>query len=156
MVSTTTELKDDVRQFTGYTSTMVLSNDGLDTAYRTAKRHIRVQKAIRPDYDWYDEEVPEAQEALFWWTCLFAKVETGELDSQGLQAGAVNQKSLLAKENDDVTTWYRNAKSAMETLQASNIIMSSSPGRTDREYTADGFEEQSGGSSSTSVDNTDI
>lgn len=155
MVSNETELKDDVREMTGYTSVKVLSNDGLDTAYRSAKRHIRVRKSLAADYDWFNSDNPESVEALFWFTCLFCKVQTGELDSQGLQAGAIDSNELLAKADDDVTTWYRNANSAMKSLGSSTIIQSTSPSRTDREYEPDSFGDQSG-DSSTEIDGTDL
>jgi len=155
MVSNETELKDDVREFTGYTSIKVLSNDGLDTAYRTAQRHIRVKKNLDADYDWFETNKVEAQEALFWYTCLFSKVQTGELDSQDLQAGAVDQKALLAKADDDVTTWYRNAKSALKSIKATSIIQSTTPSRADREYEPDSFGDQSGGSN-TEVDGSNL
>jgi len=137
MVSNESELKADVRQMTGYTSTLALSEDGLDTSFRTAKRHIRVKKSLGTDIDWFNADNPERQEALFWFTCLHTKVQTGELDAQDFQAGAVNQSSLLAKEDNDVTTWYRNAQGALESINGSSIIRSVAPSRTEREYTTD-------------------
>jgi hypothetical protein len=154
MVSNETELKDDVRELTGYTSTKVLTTDGLDTAYRTAQRHIRVKKALDSGVDWFNSDKPARQEALFWFTSLFSKVKTGELDSQDLQAGAVDQSALLAKDDDSVTTWYRNAMSALESLKATNIIQSSAPARSDRVYEPDSFGDL--GSGSTDVDGTDL
>jgi hypothetical protein len=155
MVSNEKDLKEDVREFTGYTSIRVLSHDGLDTAYRTAQRHIRVKKNLDADYDWFETDKPGGQEALFWYTCLFSKVQTGELDSQDLQAGAVDQKTLLAKADDDVTTWYRNAKSALKSIKATSIVQSTAPSRTNREYEPDSFGDQSGGST-TDVGGSDL
>lgn len=152
MISTETELKNDVREMTGYPPG-VLSDDGLDTAYRSAKRHIRVKKALDADYTWYDSEKPEAVEALFWFTCLFCKVQTGELDSQSLQAGAVNAESLLAKDDNDVTTWYRNAMASLKSLNATTIMQTTAPSRSDREYEPDTFDDVSGGST---ADNTEL
>lgn len=148
------DVKDEVREFTGYTSNMVLSEDGLNTAYRRAKQHIRVEKGLAADFVWFSEEKPEVEQALFWWTCLFCKVSTGELDSQDLQAGAVNQSALLAKDDNSVTEWYRQAHSSLEAMTPSSIIRSSSPSRTDREYTLPGFStgDNSGGSTASSDD----
>lgn len=155
MVTTETELKADVREMTGYTSEQVLSTDGLDTAYRRAKRHIRIEKSYEADLDWFDVEFPEREEALFWFTCLFAKVQTGELDSQDLQVGAVDTNSLLAKDNDSVTMWYRNASGALKSLKADRIMRSASPARSDRTYEPGTYDDQSGGSGS-EVDQTDL
>lgn len=157
MVSNETELKDDVRELTGYTSTKVLSTDGLDAAYRTAQRHIRVKKALDSGFDWYNTDKPARQEVLFWFTCLFTKVQTGELDSQGLQAGAVDHNALLAKADDDVTTWYRNARSALESLKATSIIQSSAPTRDGRVYQPGDFTlERGSGGSGSNVDGTNL
>ena len=138
-MTTETELKDDIRQFTGYTSEQVLSTDGLDTAYRTAQRHIRVQKDLEANFDWFDPEEPQREEALFWWTCLFSKVQTGELDSGDFQAGAIRQKEILAKDDNQITTWYRNATKSMESINASGIFQSSAPIRNDRQYESEDF-----------------
>jgi hypothetical protein len=156
-MSSEKEVKEDVRSLTGYTSTNVLTEDGLDTAYRRAKRHIRVQKSLPPDFTYFGEEKPEVENGLFWWTCLFAKVETGELDSQTLQAGAVDKSELLAKDDNSVTTWYRQAQNALDAISAGSAIQSSAPSRTGREYSVGNFTtgDNSGGSGS-NVDAGDL
>lgn len=149
MFSNETELKDDVRQFTGYTSPKVLSNDGLDTAYRTARRHIRREKSLTADFSWYDSDKVAEQDALYWFTCLFSKVQTGELDSQEIQAGAVELDTLLAKDDDDVTTWYRNAHRALASIKSATIFQTTSPSRTEREYEPASFSREGGDGGST-------
>lgn len=156
MIANETELKAEVREMTGYKTANILSDDGLDTAYTAAQRHIRVQKNLDPSFSWFGSEKAQATDALFWYTCLFAKVQTGELDSQDLQVGAVNSSALLAKDNHDVTTWYRNAKDAVRALKADSIIRASAPARTDRAYEADSYDEGTGGSGGTEVDSTDL
>lgn len=153
---TETELKGEVREFTGYTSTMVLSEDGLDTAYQRAKQHIRVERGLGIDFVWFAEEKPEVAQALFWWTCLFCKVSTGELDAQDLQTGAVNQKALLAKDDNSVTEWYRQAQSSLKAVAPSSIFRSSSPSRTNREYTEPDFTTGDGASGGGSSDDFEL
>jgi hypothetical protein len=153
MFANETELKQEVRDFTGYTTTEVLSSDGLDAAYSNAKRHIRVKKSLSADFNWFGSEKAAAQDALYWWTCLFSKVQTGELDSQDVQVGAVEKEGLLAKNDDEVTMWYRQANQAMKSLKATTIIRSSAPSRSDRTYSPDTF---SGGDSSGSGGGTNI
>jgi hypothetical protein len=146
MFDSETELKADVREMTGYTSDLVLSDSGLTTAFNNAKRHIRVRKSLDPDFNWFGTEKAAAQDALYWWTCLFSKVQTGELDAQQLQAGAVDQKDLLAKDDDAVTMWYRQAAEALESMKSSSIIEATGPTRSGRAYSAGNFEDQNGGS----------
>lgn len=142
MFTDETDLKNEVRQFTGYTSTKVLSNDGLDTAYRNAQRRIRREKSLDVDYIWFNTDNLAAQDALYYWTCLHAKIETGELDSQAIQAGAVDLNTLSSEE----TSWYRDARRAMQAVKATSIVKSVAPSRTDREYTADTFSREGGSS----------
>lgn len=146
-MSSENQLKEDVRQMTGYTHEQALSPDGLDSAYRNAKRHIRVRKSLPPeaDYEWFDTDKPDREEALFWWTCLFTKVQTGELDSQAIQMGAIDQNTLLSKDNNSVTIWYRNAERAVRSIGEGGLFSSAAPRRSDRDYQPDDF--TTGGSS---------
>jgi hypothetical protein len=158
MFSNKIELQHDVREFTTYPEA-VLSDNGLETAYKNAKRHIRIKKSLAVDYEWFDPENAKAQDALYWWTCLFAKVETGELDAQGLQTGAVDANELLAKDDDSVTVWYRQAESALDSIKAEDMFRASSPARGGRTYEAGSYDVgNTGGSggSSTEVDGSDI
>jgi len=127
------DLKADVRQQTGYTNEATLSTDALDTAYRNAKRHIRVRNGLprESDFTWFDQDYPAREEALYWWTCLFAKVQTGELDAQDLQVGAVETDQLLAKDDNEVTQWFRNARTAMRAVNPDQAFAMSSPNRRD-------------------------
>lgn len=158
MFTDETDLKNEVREMTGYTSELQLSTDGLDTAYHNAKRHITIKKSIPEDFVWYKAENGAEQDALYWWTCLFTKVQTGELDSQDLQAGAVDQKTLLAKEGNETTVWYRQATNSLEQIGSSNIIQSGSPARSGRAYEAGSFEtgDSAGSGGSNEVDSTDL
>lgn len=115
MATTDTELRSEVRVLTGY-SQMVLSNSDLDTVITRAKRHIKADKGFESSYDFYANE--QREDALFWWSCLFAKVAAGELDSQSINVAAVDVDTLLAKDDDEITTWYRNAAKAMRNLKA--------------------------------------
>ena len=99
MASSDTELLPQLRMQTGY-SEPVLDQDDWDAIFGIARRHIRVEKGITQDWDeadWYEEQ--NREEALFWFACLFAKVATGELDSQSVSVGSINQKTLMSKED---------------------------------------------------------
>jgi hypothetical protein len=160
MIDTETNLKAEVRTFTGYTSELQLSDDGLQTAFDRAKSHVAAERSISrdDDFEWFNTQFRQRQEALFWFTCLFAKVETGELDSQDLQIGAVDQSSLLAKDDDSVTLWYNRATSALNSLQPEKIYQIRSNARSGRQYEAGGFETGSGSGSggSNEVDASDL
>ena len=113
MASSDDTLIAEARIQTGY-SELVLDRDDWDAIFGIARRHIRVEKGITQDWDeadWYEEQ--NREEALFWFSCLFAKVATGELDAQAVSVGSINQKTLMSKETGSATIWYRNAKKAM-------------------------------------------
>jgi hypothetical protein len=118
MASSDDMLIAEARIQTGYVSQRSLDDEAFRSALSIAKRHIRTRKVIEQEWaedDWYDNQYRE--EALFWYACLFAKVATGELDAQDLQVGAVDAKSLLAKDNNSVTEWYRNAEKALKNVR---------------------------------------
>lgn len=134
---TESDLKSDVRQQTGNTTQKALSDNALDTAYRNAIRHIRVRTGLGTNTDWFDPDHPDREEALFWFTCLFSKVSAGELDSQTVQVGAIDSQTLLAKEDNEVTVWYRNAEEALRTINSGGRYVISGPERDNRVYSGD-------------------
>jgi hypothetical protein len=151
-MTTKTDFLVEFRTITQY-GERILSNSEVEAVMGRAKKHIRSRKDLPDDFDFLSDS--QGEEALFWYTCLFAKVATGELDSQEFSAGALDAETLLAKADDDVTEWYRKAVKALRNLRAENMFRTTSPARTDREYAVGSFGEQSGGSS-TEVENTDI
>lgn len=158
MIDTKTNLKAQVRTFTGYTSELQLSKDGLEVAFDRAKSHVASKRGIGQDFDWFNTEFPHRQEALYWFTCLFTKVETGELDSQDLQIGAIDQGELQANDDGNQVFWYEQATSALESLQPEKVYQIRSNTRDSRDYEATGFETGSGAGSggSRTVDANDI
>lgn len=151
-----TDVKEDVREFTGYTSQTVLSQGGLDTAYKRAKRHLEVKKSLASDFVYFSPEKPEVENALFWWTCLFTKVVLGDLDAEAVQVGAVDQNTLLAKDDNAITVWYREARSALKGVNADGTVQSSAPSRGERNYQPGNFQTGDSAGSSTTVDADDF
>lgn len=148
-------LVSDVREMTGYTEKAALSQKALATALRRAKRHIRIEAGLQSSVDFYHDEYPEREEAVFWFTCLFAKVQTGELDSQSVDVGAVSGNKLLAKQNQDVTTWFRNARNSLRAITGDSYGSYDSA-RADRDYEYGGSLGSSQGSGSSSDIDVDI
>lgn len=151
MASSDAELIAEARIQTGYGTRTLDAND-FGSVLSIAKRHIRTRRAIEVTWDesdWYDNEYRE--EALFWFSCLFAKVSTGELDAQDIQVGAVDAKSLLAKGNKQVTEWYRKAEQALKSVEPGDNTDAGyghgirSGGREDRLYGEDAEEADDGG-----------
>jgi uncharacterized protein YaeQ len=142
MATDDTTFKSEVRGFTGIEVSRVPEED-MDTVLSDAKRHIKIRSSLSPEQvDWYNDPVQE--EALNWATKLFLKVAAGELDSQTVQVGAIDHKSLLSKKNNEATIWYRNMENAIRQLNPGVRFGVSSVSRTDREYGTDD-EDTSGG-----------
>lgn len=116
MASNDEELKTEVENFIEDT-VATLSSDAFDQAFANAKRHIAVRKGVDIDtFDFYDTSSRE--DAMFWWTCVFSKVATGELDTGDIQVGAVDIEGLLANESGEVVTWLRNALTALRAIDS--------------------------------------
>lgn len=129
-----TELKAEFRVITGY-STAAMPDSDLDAVISRAQKHIRSKKGLQAGTDWYADV--NREEALFWFTCLFAKVATGELDAQTVQVGAIDVDTLLANDDGDVTTWYRNAVGALRALEPGATAGITAPTRDNRVYGGD-------------------
>lgn len=116
MANSDTELENEVRGFTGV-STAVVDTTDFDLVLKDAKRHIEVRRSLTPEQiDWYGD--PAQEEALNWATKLFLKVAAEEIDSQTVQVGAIDHDTLLAKDDDSYTIWYRNMESALRNINA--------------------------------------
>lgn len=114
MATSDEELESEVRVMTGY-DTAVISSSKFQTVISRAKSFIVNRRSLEDiTVDWYGN--PRAEEALYWGTCFFAKVKTGELDGQNIAAGAIDLDTLLAKEDNEFTTWLRNAINASRSL----------------------------------------
>lgn len=141
MASSDYELQSEVRDFTDLDET-ILDDSTLDGVIKRAKRHIKLRRSLTDaQVDWYSDPVQE--DALFWASCLFSKVATGELDSQDVSAGALSAKTLLAKDDNEVTVWYRNMKQAIRRIEAENSYGITSPER--RTYGDDDEDTGTGG-----------
>jgi hypothetical protein len=130
MATSDSELETEVRGFTGV-QTEVVDADEFDTVIADAKRHIITRRSLDQDQiDWYGDQ--DQEEALNWATKLFLKVAAGELDAQTIQVGAIDHDTLLSKNDNEVTVWYRNMERAIRNIQPELSYGIRSPAR--REY----------------------
>lgn len=143
MATSDEELETEVRVMTGHDEA-VLPSSQFQTVISRAKSFIENRRSLaNSDVDWYGN--PAAEEALYWGTCFFSKVKTGELDGQEISAGAIDLDTLLAKEDNDLTTWLRNALNASRSLNPTGDFAARSITRDgERDYGDD--EEEIGGS----------
>jgi hypothetical protein len=143
MATDDTTLKSEVRAFTGIEESRI-SDTEMDAVVSDAKRHIKLRTSLNDEeVDWYGD--PAQEEALNWATKLFLKVAAGELDAQTVQVGAIDNKALLSKRNNEVTIWYRNMENAIRRITKPGVAFGlSSVSRDDREYGSDD-EDTSGG-----------
>jgi len=76
-----TELIEEVRQLTGYTSTNDFTDSDIQSLVNTAKDEIR-SYLNSPTLSFYQRAQPntfQADRALFWFTCIALKVRAGEI-----------------------------------------------------------------------------
>lgn len=112
MTSNDIELQEEIISFGQY-EIEELDHEDLQTVIERAKSHLEVELDIDPA-SWYSNRVHE--EALFWTAMLFSKVSTEQLDARAMSVGAIEESSLLAADDDTVTTWYRNYQSSVDAL----------------------------------------
>lgn len=140
MATSDTELEIEVRDFTDI-DTSIVGTTEFETVLSDSKRHIKLERSLREsELDWYGEEAQE--DALNWTTKLFLKVAAGQLDSQAVQVGAIDHNTLLAKDDDEVTVWFRKMQRAMNRLNPEASFGIASPAR--REYGTEDDDASSG------------
>lgn len=103
MASTNQELINEIRSFGQY-STEEISDSDIEVAISRAKNHLEIETGLDSP-DWYGAK--RYENALFWTSMLFTKVQTGALDAKTISVGAVSEEALLAAEEGEVTLWYR-------------------------------------------------
>lgn len=115
MATSDQELESEVRGFTDVGEAIVSSED-FETVLSDAKRHIKLRRSLNEEeIDWYGDDAQ--QEALNWASKLFLKVAAGELDSQTIQVGAIDHNTLLAKDDNSATVWFRKMESAIARIK---------------------------------------
>jgi len=113
MASSDPDLIDEIRDF-GSSDIEGAPDAKLLTGISRAKKHLKLEAQIPDeDVDWYGSDIQE--EALFWTTVLFSKVQTGALDAKAVSVGAVTEEELLAA-GDEATIWYERYDSALQSL----------------------------------------
>jgi hypothetical protein len=78
MATTDSELIEEVRAFTGYT-TSDISDQNMQSLVDIAKRELESDFGTS-DFNFYGENL-DIERALFWFTCIGTKVRTGEIGS---------------------------------------------------------------------------
>ena len=116
MASSDTELLEELYEFGQYHETD-LTPDDLQVSVDRAKSHLKtvVGDALSTSADdWYSGA---QEEALFWTALLFTKLQSGALDAKEISVGAIDEGSLLASADGEVTEWYRKYSTARDRLQ---------------------------------------
>lgn len=115
MANSDPELIDEIRAFGQYRDEEI-SDSEIETAISRAKTDLSNQVQLDTK-NWY--EFPKLEDALFWASMFFSKLITSSLDAKGISSGALTEKELLAKADDDVTEWYRKYQNKLEALSTS-------------------------------------
>lgn len=140
MASSDEELIEEVRSFTGYTSTNTFTDSDLQGVVDVGKEEIRADINI-PEFEFYrtgDTVTLSADRALFWFTCIGTKVHTGELGSisltvNDLESGQANEETYNYWMSQFATRMSSARTSHAEGSGAASTLLE----RTDREYSFD-------------------
>jgi len=139
MATTDEELETEVRNFTDI-GVDVVDEAEFQTVLNDAKRHIIIKRRLTDEeIDWYGDTNQE--DALNWTTKLFLMVAAEKLDSPTVQVGAIDKDSLLAKNDNQITEWFRKMQGALSRVKPVSSYGLVSPARRDYET-----EETTGGS----------
>lgn len=104
MATDDTSLKAEVRAITDY-DTVILDDTGLQELVSLTKREIQSSKN-NEDIDFYADL--QAERTLFWLTCLFAKIKTGEIDGGSFSISELDVDSSGSSNSFYFDNFWRN------------------------------------------------
>lgn len=117
MATSKAEMVDEVRTFGQY-SVEEVSDSDLELAVSRAENHLVIEARL-DDPKFYSKEKQE--EALFWCSLLFSKVQTGALDAKMVAVGAIEESELRAHSDGNTTEWYRRYRKAVKSLTTERL-----------------------------------
>lgn len=125
-------LMAEVRSLTDYDSTLISDGDLLSLV-ELAKTELQAEVS-EPTLDFYNGN-QHAERALFWLTCLFTKVKSGEIDAPDLSISElkVSHQSM----DDESGFWLKNLDKRINALRGSSLIGHVKVQRADRTYQFD-------------------
>lgn len=129
MVADDTELADNVRALTDYDET-ILTDSELQEVIQLAKGEF-----------WADTDTSEpfysgnkqADQALFWLTCLFAKIKVGELSAPDFQIAEID----VEQSSDEESRWFSNYRRYRDIATAGSSGKIGQISRSNRTYQFD-------------------
>jgi hypothetical protein len=130
-VSSDEEVIDRARVLTGYSDSTIISDSDFQTLVDIAKDEV-LRAVGRPDqFSFYSDDTDDADQAVFWFTCIAAKIHTGEIAGMNMELGD------LVKQNPGqghYTPWFRRFRARINAIGASNGPASRTLSRDGREY----------------------
>lgn len=131
MAQDDTTLLTEVRLLTDYDEG-IMSNADLLALIGLAKAELQAGTGSAA-IDFY--AVTEAERALFWLTCIFAKVKTGEIDSMSFSIGELKARQPNVTERYGV--WFDNFWKHYRTMEGGAPVAHVKSNRPDRTYRFD-------------------
>lgn len=128
MATNDTELVSEVRSLTDYDSG-ILTDSELDSLLAIAKREIETEVG-EDSLDFYANA--RRERALFWLTCFFAKIKTGEYEGMDLTVSEIEMNKI--PEGDEGRIWLTQFEKRLKQIVAGNKTYISNISRNNRLY----------------------
>lgn len=129
MASDDSSLIEEVRGLTDYDEE-IFTNSEFDELLGVAKEEIRADLRS-PDLQFYTEDTFQATRALFWFTCIGAKVRVGEIAGIDLTIESI-QASL--PDVEEYQFWFQQFDKRLRSASSSQGAAVTNIERTDRTY----------------------
>jgi hypothetical protein len=128
MATDDTSLKTEVRSLTDYDS-LILSEDDLQAVVDIAKRELYADLGDE-SLNLYD--TLNSERALFWLTCIFCKVKSGEIDGVSFNIGELDVDSF--NPHTSVGIWMNNFWKHYRGIEGGAPVAHTRSNRPDRNY----------------------
>lgn len=136
MATSDTELVQEARAITDYDAS-ILSDSEFHSLVRIGKEEIRAE-FDSPNFSFYqtgEEHTLQADRALFWFTCIAAKIRAGEIAGLDIDIGQIRTSQ---PDQERYQPWFRQLNKRLNAATSKHSeasgISQQAPQRDDRQY----------------------
>lgn len=131
-------LKAEVRALTDYTE-VIISDTDLQEVVDLTKRELQADVGDE-SFDFYEDL--NAERALFWLTCIFLKVKSGEIDAPSFSISEISVRQSNFTERHGI--WMDNFRKHYRAMDGGAPVGHTRGNRPDRNYDFDNSATNSG------------
>lgn len=129
MANNKSDLIAEARSLTDYDSSLISDSDFGDLV-DIGQEEIQAETGVDNQISFFGSDTLQQDRALFWLTCLFAKIKAGEVGASNFSIADLESEPL----DDQSNVWMSHFKKRLGAVEDARGFGQTSLSRTDRSY----------------------